>query len=184
MAELRAQSPFAGLELPLASGDCRLSELPFEPMTAIAPFPGREGAVDKGLKPLGLRFPVPGESLASGGVRIVWAGRACAFLIGAEVPEAVREHAALSDQSDGWAGLRLEGSDGAAVLARLVPIDLRLAAFAPGQCARTLVNHLPALILRTTPGTLEIRVYRSMAATLLHEVGAAMRGIAARRGQI
>lgn len=184
MAELLAQSPFRGQELPQASGSCRLSELPFERITAIAPYPGREGAVDEGLKPLGLCFPAPGESLAAGGARIVWAGRICAFLIGAEVPEGVRGHAALTDQSDGWAGLRLEGSEGAAVLARLVPIDLRVAAFAPGHCARTLVNHLPALILRTTPNTLEIRVYRSMATTLLHEIGAAMRGQAARRGQI
>jgi len=184
VAELRAQTPCAGLGLPFVSGGCRLSELEFESITAIAPYPGREGVVDAALKPLGLRFPAPGETLSAGGVRIVWAGRACAFLIGGPAPQGLKDHAAVSEQSDGWAGLRLEGPDAAEVLARLVPIDLRLAAFAPGRCARAPVNHMPALILRKTPDTLEIRVFRSMAATLVHELSEAMRGLAARRGQV
>jgi len=181
---LAAREPCAGLGLPLTLGRCRLDRLEGETITAIAPFPGKKPALDTCLKPLGLRFPEPGESLSSVGVRIVWAGREAAFLIGAQAPEGLHDHAALSDQSDGWAGLRLEGPDSEAVLARLVPLDLRGGVFGPGQCARAPINHMQALILRAGPDAFDLRVYRSMVATLVHELTEAMRGISARRTDV
>jgi len=180
---LASQQPCAGLGLPLTLGRCRLEALQAEAITAIAPFPGGNSAVDACLKPLGLRFPGPGESRSAAGARIVWAGRDTAFLIGAPPPGGLCEHAAISDQSDGWAGLRLEGADSEAVLARLVPLDLRGAVFGPGQCARAPINHMQALILRTRPDAFDIRVYRSMTATLVHELTEAMRGVCARHAR-
>lgn len=180
MTELKAQAPCTGLGLPLEVGRCRLAALPVELITAIQPFPGQEAAVDSALRPLGLRFPQPGESVAQGGLRLHWAGRATAFLFGGAAPETLRRHAALSDQSDGWAGLRLEGADSAAVLARLVPLDLRNASFAPGCSARAPVNHMQALILRIGSEAFDIHVFRSMVGTAVHELAEAMRGVAAR----
>ena len=181
MAELIAQEPCAGLGLPLERDRCRLSALEFAQITALQPLPGQVPGVDAALRPLGLRFPGPGESVGKAGVRIVWAGRETAFLIGAAAPDGLRAHAALSDQSDGWAGLRLEGADSAAVLARLLPLDLRLNGFPPGHAARAPLNHMQALILRTGEEAFDLRVFRSMAGTAVHELEAAMRGIAARR---
>lgn len=180
VAELSVREPCARLGLPLETLRCRLEALPVERITAIQPFAGKAAAVDAALRPLGLRFPAPGESLAQGGLRLHWAGRGTAFLMGGAAPEGLRAHAALSDQSDGWAGLRLEGPDSAAVLARLVPLDLRLDSFGPGRAARVPVNHMQALILRIGAGAFDIHVYRSMAATLVDELTGAMRGVAAR----
>ena len=86
--------------------------------------------------------------------------------------------AGVTDQTDGWAWARLSGPDMAAVLARLCPLDLR--ALPVGTSARTMLTHLPAIVIRTAPETLEIGVFRSMAGTLEHELSAAMRAVAAR----
>lgn len=175
MADLRETSPFAGLDLPLARAEARLSALPMGRITAIAPFPGAEGAVAERLG----GFPGPGQVIDSAAGRLVWAGRAAAFLF-APAPD-LGDLAAVTDQSDGWAGLRLEGADAAAVLARLVPLDLGVMA-APA-CARSQLNHLPLLLIHPAPEAYELWSYRSMARTLVHELVAAMAGVAARRAR-
>ena len=63
-------------------------------------------------------------------------------------------------------------------LARLVPVDL--AGLARGQVARSLLGHMMALLRRTGAQELEVWVFRSMAATAVHEIGTAMRSLAAR----
>lgn len=180
MARLIETPALAG-PLPAPDGRCRLTALPWAPIAAIAPFRGQEGAVAAALAPLGLAFPAPGQALAgAAGARILWAGRGTAFLIGAAPPPALAGIAAVTDQSDGWAGLRLEGPDHAAVLARLVPLDLRPAAFPAGRAARAPLNHVPALFTRAGPEAVELWVFRSMAATAVHELETAMIRVAAR----
>ena len=181
MAELETLEPCAGLGLPLALGRCRLVALPQAQITEIQPFPGRMAAVNAVLQPLGLRFPAPGESLTRGGQRLCWAGRETAFLLGGAAPAGLSAHAAVRDQSDGWAGLRLEGGDCVDVLARLVPLDLRQASFASGRCVRAPLNHVPALFMRVSGQAFDILVFRSMVGTAVEELTGAMRGVAARR---
>ncbi|HHX88208.1 MAG TPA: sarcosine oxidase subunit gamma, partial [Paracoccus sp.] len=117
-------------------------------------------AVNAVLQPLGLRFPAPGECLAQGGWRLCWAGRETGFLLGGAAPAGLRAHAAVGDQSDGWAGLRLEGEDCVDVLARLVPLDLRPASFAPGSSLRAPLKQMPALFVRVSGQTFDIFVFR------------------------
>ncbi|KPQ08535.1 MAG: sarcosine oxidase, subunit gamma [Rhodobacteraceae bacterium HLUCCA12] len=181
MADLSERAPLSALDWPRVLGDCRLSPLPLERITAIQPFPGRTAAVDAALKAMGLAFPAPGELVETAPARIVWAGRETAFLFDLSVPDGVAADAAITDQSDGWAGLRLEGGDAAAVLARLVPVDLRLSAFAPGRSLRAPLNQMPALILRTGAEAFEIRVFRSMIETAVEDLSAAMTSVAARK---
>ncbi|MFP4404374.1 MAG: hypothetical protein ACLFPZ_02115, partial [Rhodosalinus sp.] len=69
-----------------------------------------------------------------------------------------------------------------AVLARLVPLDLRPQAFPVGAVARTLLGHMHAGVLRTRPATLRLLAFRSMAGTLVQELRGAMEGVAARHG--
>ncbi len=170
MADLIATAAVSGL--PLSHGDVTLSAFDPGPVSAIAPYPGRDLP--------GLPFPAPGAVLAHGGGRLVWAGREMAFLLGVPAPD-LAGLAAVTDQSDGWVWLVLEGAGAAGVLARLCPLDLRPVAFAPGTAARSVLGHLPVLMIRTGPERFELAAFRSMAGTLVHELEAAMRGVAARR---
>ncbi len=178
MPDLIAKSALEGKSLTL--GGVTLAEVSVGPITSIAVLPGGAKAVAKGLKPLGLTFPAPGVFAAKKGARILWTGREQAFLIGVALP--ALEGAAVTDQSDGWTVLAVGGADAAEVLARLVPLDLRLAAFPAGHVARTQLNHLNVILSRLGPTAFEIMVFRSMARTAWHELHAAMEMLAARAG--
>jgi sarcosine oxidase subunit gamma len=174
--ELIAKSALDGRSLTLDG--ITLAEADPGPITSIAVFPGQAKAVARGLKPLGLAMPDPNGFAEKKGARIVWTGRDQAFLLGVAPP--ALEGAALTDQTDGWATLALTGAALAEVLARLVPIDLRLAAFPVGRVARTQVNHMNAVILRTGDHAVEIMVFRSMARTAWHELETTMHMVSAR----
>lgn len=180
MADLTVTDPCAGLGLPITSGGCRLDSCAPGPIWSIAPYPGRAPAADVALKALQLGFPAPGQVIAGGAARAVWAGRETAFLIGVAPPAGLEAQAALTDQSDGWAGVSLSGEGAVAVLARLLPLDLRTDPFPPGRSARSLLNHMPCLVVRVTDAAFELYVFRSMAGTAVHELAEAMRGVAAR----
>jgi heterotetrameric sarcosine oxidase gamma subunit len=177
--ELIAKSALEG-QGPVTAGGVTLAELQVGPITSIAVLPGGAKAVAKGLKPLGLSFPAPNGFAEKKGARIVWTGREQAFLIGVEPPPL--EGAAVTDQSDGWAVLSVSGLAAVEVLARLVPLDLRLAAFPVGRVARSGLNHMNAVILRTGDYAVEVMVFRSMARTAWHELETTMHMVAARSG--
>ena len=183
MAELIANGgPGGGLTAPapVETAGCTLDLLDLGPVAAIQPWPGRTGAVDTALKARGLGFPAPGTSLEVADTRILWAGRETAFLIGAPPPTLAE--AAVTDLDDGWAGLVVSGPGAPEVLARLVPVDLLSAACPEGTALRTLLGHVPCLILRRGGG-FEIMVMRSYLATAWHEVATALRQVAARSAQ-
>ena len=178
MPELIAKSALEGRSLIL--GTVTLAEVSVGPITSLAVFPEGTKAAAKGLKALGVSMPEPGTFVEKKGVRIVWTGRDQAFLLGVKPP--TLEGAAIADQSDGWATLGVSGIGAVAVLARLVPIDLRLSAFPVGRVLRSQVNHMNAVILRVGDYAFEIMVFRSMARTAWHEIEEAMHTVAARAG--
>jgi sarcosine oxidase subunit gamma len=157
-----------------------LAEADPGPITSIAVMPGKAKDVARGLKPLGIAFPQPNSFAEKKGARIVWTGRDQAFLIGVAPPE--MDGAAVTDQTDGWTTLALSGAGVADVLARLVPVDLRLSACPVGSALRTQLNHMNAVILRTGDHSFEILVFRSMARTAWHELEDTMSMVAARSG--
>ncbi|MCC0065786.1 MAG: hypothetical protein H6896_01935 [Rhodovulum sp.] len=124
MDELAIRSPFEGLDLPLAIGDARLAELPRAPIRVIAPYRGREAAVSEALRAaLGSGLPQIGRTVPLDGGRLIWAGAGQWMLTGpaaAAAVSALAGLAAVTDQSDGWAAMWLEGRDARAVLARLL----------------------------------------------------------------
>ena len=124
---------------------------------------------------MGLSFPDPGTWAAKRAARIVWTGRDQALVMGADVP--ALEGAAVTDQSDGWAGFSLTGPGAEAALARLVAVDLRAAAFPVGGAARAGLNHMSMVLLRTAAEAFEIYVFRSMARTAWHELAEVLGGI-------
>lgn len=175
MARLIAISPCGGL-LPQTAGGVTLSEVCPEAITAVAPFDGQDAAVSRALQEaVGAAFPAPGRWTGGDG-RIVWTGPDQAMVLG---PRVAPEGAAVTDQSDAWAVMRLEGAGCEDVLARLVPIDVRLARFPPGHAARTLLHHMTCTLLRVGEDAFEIMVFRSMAATAVHDLVTAMRSVAA-----
>lgn len=165
--------------LPVRAGGLTLSEAPPARITSVAPFSGKDRAVGTALKALGLGWPAPGRSFSADGATCLWTGRGQAFLIGAD-PVGLDAIAALTDQTDGWARMRLAGPAAEAVLARLVPLDLRPAAFPEGAVARSGLNHMTMILGREGPDAFQIMVFRSMAASAVREISVAMDACAAR----
>ncbi|MCR8826036.1 sarcosine oxidase subunit gamma [Pseudosulfitobacter koreensis] len=176
---LTATTPCYGL-LPKSIGTCDLIETNLGRLTSIAPY--KQSALSEALKDAHrLAFPAPNRMTGNDGARAIWFGRDMALLVGPTPDAALAEHAALTDQTDAWACVTLSGEDAAAVLARLVPVDLSAAKFKRGHTARTQLGHLNASITRTEADSYLILVFRSMATTLVHDLVTAMESLAARR---
>lgn len=181
MADLAEKSACAGL-VPVVAGGLRLSETDLGPLTSVAPFKGQAAAVADILRQAhGLGWPAPGQVIGQGAPRVQWFGLDLALLIGVAPVAGLADHAALSDQSDAWAVLRLDGPGASDVLARLTPLDLRAQVFGVGATARSDLGHMAAAITRIAPQAYEIMAFRSMAGTLVHELSTAMTRVAARR---
>lgn len=180
MAELIARTPCEGL-LPLTVGSVTLTQEAPGAMTSVAPLRGREAALETALQSAhGVGVPAPNRAVGKAGARMVWFGRGQAMLIGPAADAGLSAHAALTDQSDAWAVVRLEGERAEDVLARLVPIDLRRAVFKRGHTARTDLAHMSASVTRVGDRAFQVMVFRSMAATLVHDLKTAMEAVAAR----
>jgi len=180
VVKLVARSPLAGETLGPVGGVV-LTEADVTGAVSVAPFAGRMTEVDALLRgALGVGFPAPGEMLRAGTARALWTGRGRALVIGAPLPEGLGAMAALTEQGDGLAALVVSGPATEAVLARLVPMDLRATAFPEGRTARTLVGHMAAQVTRVGADAIELMVMRSMGHTLVHEVTVAARMVAAR----
>lgn len=83
--------------------------------------------------------------------------------------EKIGDLASISDQSDGYAVLRLSGPKVLNTLAKLMPLDLHPRAFAVGTVAATIAAHIGATLWRlndTADGSavFEIAIFRSLAA--------------------
>lgn len=180
MVRLVARTALADEDLGPVGG-VLLTEVVLEQAWSVAPFRGQEGAVDAALRAaFGLGFPMPNKELRDDPHRVIWMGRGRALVVGAALPAGIGEVAAVTEQGDGIAALRIEGEAVEAVLARLVPVDLRAGVFPEGTTARTLVGHMIAQVTRIGPQAFEIMVMRSMGHTLVHEVKQAARMVAAR----
>jgi heterotetrameric sarcosine oxidase gamma subunit len=178
VGDLANVTPCGGFA-PIKIGGLRLSEVSPAHVTALLPYRGQEAALDAALRAAhGLGFPALGGVSQNGTGRCLWAGDRQAMLVGLSPDAALAECASIVDQSDGWAMLRLEGEGARDVLARLVPVDLRLPA---GHCLRSLVGHMAAVITVLGETGYEIWVFRSMAETAVHEIEQAMRQYEARR---
>jgi sarcosine oxidase subunit gamma len=175
---LSETTPCYGL-LPKTIGTCTLTETGLGRLTSIAPY--KQVAISDALKTAhGMVFPAPNRATGKDGARAIWFGRDMALLAGPAPDAALADHAALTDQSDAWTCVTLSGADAPAVLARLVPVDFSAAQFKQGHTARTQLGHMNASITRTGADSFLILVFRSMAATLVHDLVTAMESLAAR----
>lgn len=168
MPELIAKSALFGRK-PVTLAQTRLEEAALGPITAIACFPGTLAAVSAKLG----GFPAPNTRTGA----LVWTGPEQAFLFGT-APD-LAGLAAVTDQTGGWAGLRLSGPKAADALMRLYPLDLRLAHFPPGTSVRAPLGHMQSILIAEESAFL-ILVFRSMARTTWHEIEAALHALQAR----
>lgn len=180
MAELTALSPCDGL-LPVTIGTVTLTEDLPAAMTSVAPYAGQEQALSAAMEIAhGVAFPAINRSTVRDGARVIWFGQGMGLLQGPVAAGELAQFAALSDQSDGWAVVRLTGQGVRDVLARLVPVDLGVETFALGNTARTELAHMMASITRVSTDGFQVMVFRSMARTLAHDLKVAMAAVAAR----
>lgn len=172
MVKLLETTPCAGL-LPRQIGQVKLSEVSLGKVWSVSPFAGKVAATDAALRKLGIAFPLAGQIISAGALSALWFGRDQALVLGADALP--KMPAAVTDQSDGWACVRIEGQ-AVDVLARLAPVDLR----SVSGVRRTLIGHMSAVIVARDHGVFEVMVMRSMAATLVHELDVAATGVTAR----
>lgn len=89
----------------------------------------------------------------------------------------VRGAAALTDQSDSWVLLRVEGAKSRLALERICPVDLAASAFPPGAVARTIMEHLGAIIVCEDTDKFLLMSARSSARSFLHAVETSARNV-------
>lgn len=180
MANLIRTSAAAG-QLPADIGGMTLTELTDLQITSLQPFAGATPALSAALEAAhGLGFPAPGKTTGKGDLRAIWTGQDQAFLVGVQPDAALFDHAALTDQSDAWCVMHLDGARSRDALARLTPVNLSGTAFKRGQTARSMIGHMSAIMTRLGPNRFEVMVFRSMAKTAVHELTEAMTAVAAR----
>lgn len=164
MVNLVAISPAATM-LPLTVGSVTFTEnqLPEGKVWSIAPLGGK---IPKGL-------PKDGKSKSTKAAQTLWIGRDQFLQIGGRKPT----KGAVTDQGDAWVSVRIEGVSAIDVLARLCPVNLR--EMMPGDVARSLINHMMAIIVRTDAG-FDVMVFRAFAKTLVQELETAAKHVEAR----
>jgi methylglutamate dehydrogenase subunit D len=185
---LQAHSPFAGLPLTSAPGKEVVAR--DRDGLAIARMAARKGQLAALTSRIRERF---GIELAQGPRRIeangvafvgvgvdTWlvvaeGGFASADGFAASLREALDGLAAVSDQTSGYAVLRLTGSRVRDTLAKLVPLDLHARVFDAGSAASTIASHVPVTLWRLPDGSgghpvFEIAAPCSYAGTFWHEV--------------
>ena len=173
MVELTAIEPLNAA--PVRHGVCEMSPVTLGVMTQIMPFAGQNETVGRAL---GVGLPKPNRFVRKNGVHVQWFGRDT-YLVRGDVPD-LGGLAAVTDQGDGWAAVRLQGDGAEDVLARLVPVDVRRSMFKRGHTMRTMIQHMNGSVSRVGPDAFEVMVMRSMAQTLWHDVETAMKAVAKR----
>lgn len=168
-----------GDQLPREIGEIAMTEVTLDVVYAVAPFAGQTKATSAAIKDqIGLGLSAVGRSTSGSAARVIWFGHQT-WLVTSKV--ALDGLAAVTDQSDAFAILRIAGAGVEDVLARLVPVDLRAHVFKPGHTAKTMLNHMSVTITRIDAQAFEIMAMRSMAGTLVHELDVAARSIAQSR---
>ncbi len=128
----------------------------------------------------GFEPPAPGRTASGDGMTFLWTGHEQWFVEAPEsalgglealLRETFGDSAAVTEQSDAWASLRLEGPATRAVLEKLCPLDLHPVAFPPGATGRTTLEHVSAIITsRDDRGRFSILTPRSSAGSFLHHL--------------
>ncbi len=186
MAEITlTPAPVLGTNLSL--GGNRIVERSDLALVSVAVPQGGEPALAKAIKSVwSLDMPDPRRASQLGDTWAIWTAPDQIFLmIPHDTPDAdahvrakLKGTGYTTDQTDGWVILDIEGPDTSAALERICPIDLDPGVFPTGASARTVMEHLGALILRLGEDRFLLMSARSSAASFLHAVETSYRNVA------
>jgi methylglutamate dehydrogenase subunit D len=136
---------------------------------------GRAGDLAAAIRArYGLDLPTTPKRVEQGGLAFIWSGPGQWLAVtesgrdlARELRETVGAFAAVSDQSDGLAVLRVSGPRARDALIKGIGLDLHPRAFGPGDAAVTVIAHIGAQLwqLDDRP-SYEIAIYRSFAGSL------------------
>ncbi len=174
---LEANPPLAGYEK--TTGDITLKAPADLALVSIALPLGGEAAALKAIKAAyGSDLPEVGKSCATakGDATLLRMGSDQAFVMFTHAaPDAERIVAGklkgaayTTDQTDVWCALEISGAGARRALERICPLDLHDNAFAAHDVARTTIEHLGVIILRTEPERWLLLSATSSAGSFLH----------------
>lgn len=154
-----------------------VTELSDQSIVSIAaPNGGMETLSKAVTSALSLELPATGESSSAGSLRLLGLQPDQWFLITDgqtlspvyEVEQKLNGAAHLTDQSDSWVTVQLEGPQVRAALERICPIDLHKDVFSIGSVTRTSMEHLGVIIYRTAEDSFVLLSARSSAESFKH----------------
>ena len=164
-----------------------LAEVTGHALVSIATLLGGEKALNTALKAaFGVEAPAGGQSvLGKKDTRLISSGAdQCLALFPhaghdgeATVAKALKGKAYTTEQTDAWVILKIEGPRSRAALARFCPLDLHPDAFAENQAARTVMEHMSAVIIRTGDDSFHLLSASSSAGSFLHGVETSIQNI-------
>ncbi|MGB0854253.1 MAG: sarcosine oxidase subunit gamma [Pikeienuella sp.] len=184
MDKLIATTPLGGFSATFSG--TALAEVTDLALVSLACPLGGEAALDTALADgLSLSRPAAGGSIQKDGQRLIWTtpdqmllafehdGPDAAAVIAGKLGEA----AYLTDQTDNWCALSLNGPLARAALERICPVDLHPDAFAENAAARTVMEHMGAIIVRTGPDEFLLLSASSSAGSFLHAVETSLKNV-------
>lgn len=133
----------------------------------------------------GLDMPAPGMSAEAGGVRVIWSSPDQSLVVFPHATPDAMPHvkgllgdaAYLTDQTDNWCALSIEGSLARTALERICPLDIHDQAFAVNATARTVMEHLGVFITRTGDDAFMLLSGSSSAGSFLHAVELSLKNV-------
>ncbi len=184
---LSPSSPLGGFRHEI--GGTTLEEVTGLALVSIATPMGGEDALNAVVKSAyGGSLPAPGNSVLNeeNSVRLLGLQRDQVFALFPhegdyalrKIADALGEAGYYTDQSDGWAMIRLSGPLALAALERICPLDLDSRSFPEGAVARTAMEHVNTVILREGTECFLLMAARSYAESLHHAVEVSVRNVA------
>lgn len=183
---LRSDPPLAGTDMTLA-GVRLWAPADLAVVSLALPLGGEKEAIATIKAAHGTALPEIGKSTVTPeGTRLIRLAPDLAFAVFSHAtPDAERVVAErlsgtvyTTDQTDVWAALGLSGAGARRALERICMLDLHPDTFAVNDAARTVMEHLGVLILRTGADDYLLLSASSSAGSFLHALETSLRNIA------
>ena len=169
-------------------GENSLEEVPDLGIVCIACPLGGEGALSSAVSGA-WNIPMPAVGASSttedGAVQLLGMARdqmfalfaECGTFPAAESQLALGDAGYCTDQTDNWCILKMEGPDSVAALERICMLDLDPSTFPVGAAARTVMEHLGTIILRSSNSEFILLSASSSASSFLHAVETSLQNV-------
>lgn len=159
-------------------GDTKLVEVTEVSITSIAEPRNSRAALEGAVKSAwGCALPEPGQTVEGTSGRLFCTGPDSFMLAGPSLPDpagdatkALDDAGYVTDQSEAWVTLRLVGPQARAALERICPVDLHPDALPAGAFARTVMEHLGAIVLAEGGDAFTLMSASSSAGSFLHAI--------------